>query len=306
MNRNLLTLLETLESSNSISEAAHKLYLTQPYVSRTIKKYEYKYDVLLINRDSHPIQLTPAGHLLIKYLRKDLELEKQLTSEIKKYKNNNFPILKMGITPPLGQNFNLTILPKLLAKFPNLRTETLELSTVEAEKAFKDGQLDLFVGNTIYLPNIKNEFLYQDTQVLVLGKKSSLYNSNLRELKLNPNVLEQINHDNFIIVDGERRYQEIINNYFNSIGINFYPHIHVRDSVTALKLAALGLGDMTIGIEAVTTPACPNINYIKLPTDKIHINFSVSTANNERHLTTEMQYIVEILKQDFTSKILIP
>lgn len=78
MDNRLLIFLETLESSNSVSEAAQKLYLTQPYISRVIKKYEQKYNVLILKRDSHPIQLTPTGHLLITYLRKSSQLENQL------------------------------------------------------------------------------------------------------------------------------------------------------------------------------------------------------------------------------------
>lgn len=74
--------LKTIENSNSISEATQKLYLTQPYISRGIKKYEQKYNVTLINRDSFPVEITPAGHLLISYLRKNLQLENQLRDDL--------------------------------------------------------------------------------------------------------------------------------------------------------------------------------------------------------------------------------
>lgn len=304
MNNRLLIFLETIDSSDSISEAAKKLYLTQPYISRVIKKYEQQYNVLLINRDLHPIQLTPAGHLLIAYLRKNLQLQNQLSQEMKKFERKDFPTLRMGITPPLGENFNLTILPQLLAKYPNLKTETLELSTADAEKAFKDEQIDLFVGNTIQLPNVKNQSLHTDTQVLVLGKNSKLYKPNQQEIYLLATDLQTLNHENFIIVDGERRYQEIINSYFSNHGIHFYPQIHVRDSLTALKLAAQGLGNMTTSIESVKHRAYNNINYVKLPTDEVSINFSVSTRKSAEQLTSEIADVIKILKQKFTTKIL--
>lgn len=304
MNNRLLIFLETIENSNSISEAAKKLYFAQPYVSRIIKKYEQKYHVLLVNRESHPIQLTPAGQLLISYLRKSLQLETQLNQEMKKFAKNEFSTLIMGITPPLGENFNLTILPKLLAKYPNLQTQTLELSTADAEKAFKDGQIDLFVGNTIQLPNVKSQKLHCDTQVLVLGKNSRLYQPNEQEVQFSATKLQTLNQENFIVVDGEKRYQEIINSYFSNNGIQLYPQIHVRDSITALKLAAQGLGNMTTSIAAVKNKKYHNINYIKLPKDEVRINFTVSTLKNDDYLMGEIAEVTSILKQTFTTKIL--
>ncbi|RHW52669.1 hypothetical protein DS834_01935 [Lactobacillus bombicola] len=90
MNNRLLLFLETIETSNSISEAAQKLYLTQPYISRVIKKYEQKYNVILIDRNSYLIQITPAGHLLIKHLRKSLQLERQFEVEVHQFQKSIF------------------------------------------------------------------------------------------------------------------------------------------------------------------------------------------------------------------------
>ncbi|BDR60770.1 LysR family transcriptional regulator [Lactobacillus xylocopicola] len=304
MDNRLLTFLETLENSNSVSEAAKKLYLTQPYLSRTIKKYEKEYNVLLVKRDTYPIQLTPAGQLLIRYLRKDLQLKNQLQEEMKQYKKNNFLTLRMGVTPPLGQNFNLVVLPQLLAKYPHLKTKTRELSTADAVKAFKDEQLDLFVGNTIRLPNIVNENLHADAQVLVLSRKSALYQSGKRKIEFNAKDLQALNHESFIVVDGQRGYQDLINDFFSNMGINFYPQIHVRDSYTALKLADLGLGDMTTSIEAVNREIYHHINYIVLPPDKIKVDFSISTIKSGGRLATEIAYAKKILKSVFTTEIL--
>lgn len=304
MNNQLLTFLETLENSTSISEAAQKLYLSQPYLSRVIKKYEQQYNVILVKRDTKPIKLTPAAHLLIKYLRKNLQLQQQLKAKMKQYEKDYFPTLQMGITPPLGEKFNLAVLPQLFAKFPNLQTKTFELSTADAEKAFQDGQLDLFVGNPILLPNVKNENLYTSTQVLVLGKHSRLYVPGKHEIKLKAQDLNKINHEKFIVTDGERGYQVIINNYFSNIGLEFYPSIHVRDSTTALKLAALGLGNMTTSIEAVNEQKPLNINYVRLPRNEINVNFSISTIKSPPKLTSEIKYTTEILKNNFVDKII--
>lgn len=305
MNNRLLLFLETIETSNSISEAAQKLYLTQPYISHVIKKYEQKYNVILIDRNSYPIQITPAGHLLIRHLRKSLQLERQFEVEVHQFQNKHFSTLRMGITPPLGQNFNLTILPKLLKKFPALNTKTIEIGTIEAKKAFKDYQLDLFVGNIIHLPNTECEQIYTDKQVLVLSKNSYLYHPHKKEIQVSSQELQQFNHENFIVVDSQQGYQEIVDNYFYEMGISFYPKIHVRDSITALKLAGKGLGNMSTCLEAVQNTCYSNINYIKLPSDKVKIDFSITTAKTNKSLSLEITYVKNILKKLFISNILV-
>lgn len=305
MDHRLLLLLETIEGSHTISEAAQKLYLTQPYVSREIKKSEKQYNVLLIDRDSSPIELTPAGHLLIKYLRNNLHLENQLRIKLKKYAHNHFSTLRMGISPPLGENFNLALLPKLLTAFPNLKTETVEITTLEAEKAFKDNKLDLYVGNPVHLSNVNCKSLHKDQQVLVLGRNSHLYQPNKREIVLRKGDFQKIDHEDFIMVDGESHYQEIIDNYFSEIGIRFYPRIHVRDSQTALELANKGLGNMTTCIEPMGNKKYGNINYIKLPFDQVKIDFTISTVKSRSDLSSEIEFVEKIVQQVFTTEILI-
>lgn len=238
-------------------------------------------------------------------MRKNLQLEENLRSELSQYTQNQFLTLKMGVSPPLGENFNLAVLPKLHMKFPNLVTKTVELTTPEAEKAFKDNQLDLFLGNPVYLENIERYSLHKDPQVLVLGSNSKLYHRGKSEIHLRKNDFQKLNNESFIVVDGESHYQEIVNSYFNEIGVNFYPKIHVRDSLTALELANMGLGNMTTCIEPMSNKKYDNINYVKLPTDKLEIDFSVSTIRSKTKLFDEIEYVINILRKVFLKQILI-
>lgn len=134
-------------------------------------------------------------------------------------------------------------MPVLFRRFPNLRTKTVELNTADAEKLFKDNRLDLFGGNKITLSNVSSIPICLDHQVLVLSKNSRLYQKDKSIVRYGENDLTKIKHEDFIITDSEERYQNIINNYFADIGTSFYPKIHFRDLMTALKLACLGLGN---------------------------------------------------------------
>lgn len=300
-----LIALETIDTSSSISEAAEKLYISQPYLSRRIKSVEKKFGVVLVNRSQQPVSLTPAAYTMMTFMRKGEKLEQQLTNKMKSYANNDLDILRLGITPPLGENLNLFILPKLLAKFPDLRVHVKEISTALAEKAFRDGKLDAFIGNPINEENVITKPIFRSKQVLVINRNSKLYQPEKFKIELNKDQLSTLNGEYLILVDSEERYQNLINDYFNNHGVNFIHRLHVRDSLTALKLAEKGLGDMTISIEAMKGLDNKNakINYVVLPVKEISILFSFSELKNNK-LQEQINFIKELIFKSFRTEIL--
>ena len=53
----------TIAKERSISKAAEKLYLSQPYLSQYLAKLESNLGVTLLDRSRSPLQLTQAGAL---------------------------------------------------------------------------------------------------------------------------------------------------------------------------------------------------------------------------------------------------
>ena len=47
--------------SRSFTRAAERLFITQPALTRTIRQLESLLGAALIDRDTHPVSLTPAG-----------------------------------------------------------------------------------------------------------------------------------------------------------------------------------------------------------------------------------------------------
>ena len=54
-------------ASNSFTRAADRLFITQPALTRTIRQLESLVGAALIDRDTHPISLTPAGEEFLPY-----------------------------------------------------------------------------------------------------------------------------------------------------------------------------------------------------------------------------------------------
>ena len=67
--------LRAIAEHGNFSHAARALYISQPYLSKFIKKLEDDLGVELINRDESPITLTYAGDRYLAYME---EIEKTL------------------------------------------------------------------------------------------------------------------------------------------------------------------------------------------------------------------------------------
>jgi len=66
-----------IENSGSISAAAQKLYVSQPYLSRILKEVEEEYQISIFNRGRQGITLTNSGQLFVDMAKDLLENAKR-------------------------------------------------------------------------------------------------------------------------------------------------------------------------------------------------------------------------------------
>ena len=66
----------TIVKERSISKAAERLYLSQPYLSQYLAKLERNLGVVLLDRSHSPLKLTPAGELFHAYLERQDYLDR--------------------------------------------------------------------------------------------------------------------------------------------------------------------------------------------------------------------------------------
>lgn len=134
----------------SFSKAADKLFISQPSLSATIKRVEERLGAALFDRSVYPIQLTDCGAEYIKCIEKIRDIENGFHN----YMNDLNELEAGSLTIGAPSFFASFILPSLIAqfqsKYPNIKTELVESSTVELEKQLRNGDVDLIVDNYQY------------------------------------------------------------------------------------------------------------------------------------------------------------
>ena len=71
----------------SFSKAAKKLYVSQPWLSATVKKAEQELGLPLFDRSTNPISLTKAGRYYIERIEQIMAIETEMEGRFKELQN---------------------------------------------------------------------------------------------------------------------------------------------------------------------------------------------------------------------------
>ena len=172
-----LQIFAEVAECKKMSEAAAKLYISQPTVSQAIRELEEYYGVLLFERLNKRLVITMAGERLYRHAKDILmqygDMENSM-SEISKR-----PFLRIGATLTVGSRFLPDILKSFKHRRPDVDTFCLVNNTAAVEEGILSSRLDIgVVEGIVKSDDIKADDAIADELVLVCSKNHPFYNKN--------------------------------------------------------------------------------------------------------------------------------
>lgn len=176
----------------SFSKAAEVLYISQPAVSKQIKKLESELGTPLFERQGNVIKLTSSGENLLNYLQKAKMIQKQIQSDIEIIKNQKTSKgeLKIGASTTIS----LYVMPKILSsfrrKFPDVRLLLINRNSENILKALINQEIDIAVIEAHYKINAVHFQAFMKDEIIPVCSKHSPYGkkeitlSELREIPI--------------------------------------------------------------------------------------------------------------------------
>lgn len=153
--------------------AAARMRVTQPSLTQQIQRLELELEVLLFNRDSHTVELTPAGTLFFEKARTALDLADEAVRAARHQGDvaGDDPggTVRIGFVCPATRS----VLPSALRRFQARRPGTLltlkELWTGEQLVALGEGRLDLaFVFGPVHGSAFRTKPVSRESFVVLL------------------------------------------------------------------------------------------------------------------------------------------
>ena len=99
--------------TGSFSQAAKKLFLSQPALSIAVRKYEQRMGMPIFDRSTQPLQLTPAGEIVLRHIFALQAEEKNLQTAIRDLQALDHGSLSLAAT----QYFSCYVLSDVLRQF---------------------------------------------------------------------------------------------------------------------------------------------------------------------------------------------
>ncbi len=129
----------------SFSKAAQALYVSQPWLSATVKKVEKELEMPLFDRSTNPISLTEAGAYYMEQIERIMVIEDEMGQHFKQLRERERSELHIGSS----MFFCTYVLPKLMGEFqtlyPNLTLTYAEGNSQTLSEKLLKGELDVLL-----------------------------------------------------------------------------------------------------------------------------------------------------------------
>ena len=187
---NLYRIFYIVAQSKSISEASEKLYISQPAVSKGIKKLEDLLGVRLFYRNKKGVDLTSDGVILYDYVDKCynyLIAGQKMIEDINLLKRGQ---LSIGVPSHIACFFLLDYIKQFSIMYPNIKIRLVSASTKILTNELHDHKLDFIIDS----PPINTSD--EDIIIKKIGEFETIFicDDNVTDKKLTINNLNNYNY----------------------------------------------------------------------------------------------------------------
>lgn len=225
--------------AGNISKAADELYISQPAISKAVKRLEENLKVTLFTRSSRGVSLTEEGKILFDHLQTAFTAIQTGEDSLRQINDLCIGHIRIGVSSTLCKFLLIPYLKEFIRLYPHIKVTIECQSSQHTLRLLKENKIDLgLVGMSEPLSNIHFDSLgtIQDTFV---ATKTYLNNLKLREGNQEEDVFRAAN---LMLLDRENMSRLYIDHYLNVNSIVPNQILEVSDMDLLIEFARIGMG----------------------------------------------------------------
>lgn len=237
----------------NFTEAARRLFVAQPTLSKQIALLEEELSVKLFFRNNRTVELTPAGLLFRKEVEKmehNLLCAIDRARHLEKGLDGHLSIGLLDIADP-----SLFVIPLIISfqkQYPNIEINMMILGFSEIRKLLAEGMLDVVFGKNFDLQGILNL-----SEIDIYSNTPSILMTSRHRLAMEENItISQLKEEYFIVLDQDET-RSAVHTLVDLCGKEgFYPKIskYAINNATRILYVCLGYGVTLIDKEIILPP----------------------------------------------------
>lgn len=292
---NMLRFLDVLLKHGNFTRAAKDLYISQPYLTQTIKGVEKELGIQIINRETTPLELTAAGRVYYQYLTTLENKKDQFHKQISQYTAPTHQVIRLGVLASLGYYLLPLVLPDFLKVHPEIRIELTEDISERNEQRLLHGELDFLIGQNpeTIAPGLEIFDRGQDSYYAIIPSTSPYYQHD--QDFINPGTIDisALLREPLVLSPRgssiRRQVDYLLQKY------NVTPNVAVESAniFTVTKLVEKGVGVTLLPSSVAIRPNATQYNLYPLPVSLISLNYFIA-LKADRALSKKEQDFVTI------------
>lgn len=175
MNEKHMQYVLTVLKEGSFTNAAKKLYVSQPSLSQIIKTAESNLGAPIFNRSTEPITLTPAGQLYVEAARQVTTISTNLRKQVEELSNEEFGKIRLGISVQRGMELLPKLYPRFKKRFPHVDIELHEQGSATMEKSVLEGEVGIALLTTFPKhADLYYDLIQEEQLILIVNRDCAL------------------------------------------------------------------------------------------------------------------------------------
>lgn len=236
---NLFKTFYIVAKCKSFTKAAEQLYVSQPAITRSIKKLEDQLNAELFKREANGISLTEVGEAVYYYAENLCNFIDANSNLIKNVKESAIKEINIGVPTHIGAFYLINVLKKFNKKFPFTKVNIINKRSDEMLVMLEKRELDIVIdtgmtfveSNTLMVKRIMNL------------KGCFVGNEKFREVSENgPIQPTELKNYPLILPGRVTSNRRMIDYYFGEKNIVLNPLIEVNSSSISKKIINEGIG----------------------------------------------------------------
>jgi DNA-binding transcriptional LysR family regulator len=254
----LYKIFHTVAYYKNISHAAEALYISQPAVSKSIKKLENTLDVKLFSRSSTGVNLTTEGKTFYEYLDKALTIiadgEKVLTN----LKDKKQGVITIGVSTTLCKHFLIPYLKPFMNKYPNIQIKIINKTTFDTLKQIDQGLIDFGIVSRPFNLTAYTFTKLADIQDIFVAAEEYLKTLHITE----PNDI--FAKGTFMLLETDNITRQYMDQFFIENNLLIKPEIEINTMDFLIEFAKIGLG-ISVVIKSFIEKELAEASLIEIP-----------------------------------------
>ena len=298
--------------AGSFSQAAKKLYISQPSLSASVKRIEERAGYPIFDRSTKPVGLTDFGRKYVDAMMQIRSIEENFEKYAADYGELKTGELKVGGTNLVASMVMPKYIRRFTSEYPNVEVDLTEGISSDLESLLSDGKLDMVIDYTVPVGENFDSAKIEDEYLILTVPRSFAVNGGLEKYRLDiesikdgsfpegkvPAVpLEKFAEVPFVLLKKKNDTHKRAVSMCQAVG--FVPRsVFVSpQQTTAYHVCASGMGAAFVSsILLREIQESPNLLYYRLDFETAHRELSL-LWKKERYITRAMQEFKRIVTE---------